>query len=643
MCGIVGILFKAQSSLSQSLLTDRMCSMVAQINHRGPDGQGVWADSQAVLGHARLAIIDTSNGGFQPMHDVEETVHVVFNGEIYNYLQLKKELQSFGYKFKSQSDTEIIIHGYKHWGADLFSKLVGMFAIAIWDSVSKKMTIARDRFGEKPLYYFDGPNEFIFASEIKAILAWPKVPRIPDKAAIHDYLTFGYTVGPYTAFSGIKRLQPAHYMILETDKKPIIERYWSLPDVSSQKLSSNTNDLKVELIQRFQSAVESCLISDVPLGAFLSGGVDSSAVVAMMAAKKGAHIKTFSSGFDLENYDETQFAGIVADRYQTEHRSFIFGDELLANIPKLVWHYGEPYSDSSALVTFGLAKKVREHVTVALTGDGADEILLGYPRYSRYKSLLESGSHGRELRDLYLGQGRVSASKRRAADTYGYMVERFREAQKLSSYGLEMFTKLQNCSYDKFIPYVEDAATAEEMAARLDVAIYLPDDLLVKTDVAMMATGLEGRSPFLNHEFAEFAASIPAPQRLLNGYEKGLLKSALEPYLPHEAMYRTKMGFRIPVAQYMRDTAYEQTKDLLLSDRFLSRGVITEQAIEAMLSEHRSNKQDHGTRLWALVGLEMWYRTWIDSDTGKELVGDDNPFAQFANVKSPSKIVSTYV
>jgi len=642
LCGLVGALIKNKASFSQSLLTERMSSMVAQINHRGPDGQGVWTDSQAVLGHARLAIIDTSNGGFQPMHDPEGAVHVVFNGEIYNYLVLKKELESFGYVFRSHSDTEIIVHGYKHWGVNLFSKLVGMFAIAIWDSVAKKMTFARDRFGEKPLYYYDGSDAFIYASEIKAILAWPSVPRIPDKAAIHDYLTFGYTLGPHTAFAGIKRLQPAHYMTLEVGKEPVIRRYWSLPDPSEQFVRADVDDLKVELIERLQSSVEACLISDVPLGAFLSGGVDSSAVVAMMASKKGAHVKTFSSGFGIDNYDETMFADMVAERYDTDHRSFTFGDELLANVAKLAWHYGEPYSDSSALVTHALAKEVRKHVTVALTGDGADEMLLGYQRYSRYKSLLNEKSHGRELNMFYLGQGVSSKSRRLAADTYGYMVERFRESQKTSYYGLDMLTKLESCSYDRFLPFVEDSAAAEEMAARMDVAIYLPDDLLVKVDVATMASGLEARSPFLNHEFAEFAARIPSVQKLFKGQEKGLLKSALEPYVPHEAMYRTKMGFRVPVAKYMRETAYEQTKGLLLNDLFLSRGIMTEQAIETILEEHRSNKQDHGTRLWALVGLELWYRTWIDKDDGKELMGDDNPFASFSSSKNKSDGFHSY-
>lgn len=642
MRGFAGVLLKESKPLSSALTFNLMSQMIRQISHCVSDDQGIWTDSRIILGNASLAVIDAGNRGFQPMHDVDGTVHVVFNGEIYNYLQLKKELQSFGYKFESQSDAEVIILGYKHWGIDLFSKLVGMFAIAIWDSVSNKLTIVRDRFGEKPLYYFDGPDEFIFASDIKAILACPRVPRIPDKAAIHDYLTFGYTVGPYTAFLGIKRLQSAHYMILEANKNPIIERYWSLPNISTQKLRENTNNLKVELIERLQSAVEACLISDSSSGVFLSGGVSSSAVLAMMAAKKGPNIRTFSSRYALDGYEDSEFVRMVSNQYKTEHNGYIFGDEVLADMPKLAWHCGEPFPNLSALLKFSAAKKARDHISFALTGDGANEILLGHQRYSHFKFLLENGSRGRELPGLYLEQGKISPSKRKAADTYGYIIERFREFQKVSAYGLGMFTRLQKCSYDQFIPYVEDAPTAEEIASRLDIAICLPDDLLAMNNVAFTSAQLEGRCPFLNHEFAEFAASIPAPQRLLNGYEKGLLKSALEPYLPYEAIYRTKMGSNMLVAQYMRDTAYEQTKNLLLSDRFLSRGVMAEKAIETMLSEHRSNKQDHGTRLWTLVGLEMWYRTWIDSDTGKELAGDDNPFAQFAKVKSASKTDINY-
>jgi len=614
--------------------------MIQQITHHDPDSGGVWADANVALGHSHLAIIDNPNGCKQPMHDAEDTVHVIFDGIIYNYSDLKKELQSFGYSLKGLSHAEIVIYGYKHWGTTLFTKLTGMFSIAIWDSVSKKIILARDRFGEKPIYYFNGPDTFVFASEIKSILAFPKVPRIPDKAAIHNYLTFGYTVGPYTAFSGIMRILPAHFMVLEAGKEPVVERYWNLPDISTQKLWANTDDLKVELIERLQSAVESCLTSDVTTGAFLTGGINSSAVVAIMAVKKGSHIKTFSNSFGLEGYDNYQFVEMVSDRYQTEHRNNMFGDELLTNIPELVWHSGEPFSNIAALLTFSSAKKAREHISAALTCEGADEILLGHQRYSHYKFLLEDGSRGRELGELYLGQG-TSASKIKAADTYGYIIERFREFQKVSSYGLDMFTRLQKCSYDQFIPYVEDAATAEEMAARLDIAICLPDGLLVMNNVAMMATGLEGKRPFLNHEFAEFALSIPAPQRLLNGYENGLLKSALEPYLPHELIYHSKISAQIPDARYVRDVAYRQTKELLLSDRFISRGVITEQAIETMLSEHRSNKQDHSSRLWTLVGLEIWYRTWIDSDTGKELIDNDNPFAEFATESPLSKIAGT--
>jgi asparagine synthase (glutamine-hydrolysing) len=619
---------------SQRLLAE----MARRLSHRGPDGWGAWTDDSAGLAHTRLAVIDTSHAGDQPMHDGTGQFHVVFNGEIYNFLALREELRLLGHRFRSRSDTEVLIYGFKEWGTKLFRRLVGMFALGIWDSKAKRLVLARDRFGEKPLYYCENGRKLIFASEIKAILAHADVLRRPNRAALHDYLTFAYTVGPETAFEGIRRLQPAHYLVLEAGKPPLTTQYWRLPDPAEQQLA-DVESVKIELVERLKAAVRSCLISDVPLGAFLSGGVDSSAVVAMMRQEGVKAIQTFSSGFEFANYDETAYAKIVADRCRTEHQVFIFNSSLLASLPKLAWHYGEPYADSSALVTFALAEKIRQSVTVALTGDGADELLLGYQRYFKFKRLLKERPAVRLLENVYRRGPWQVQSADPFVDTYGNVVERFSEQHKLLGYDLNLLATAHTCSYDRLRAHLSRTTDPIEAASRFDVGTYLPDDILVKVDVATMAHGLESRCPFLNHTFAEYVASIPTAQRVLGNEGKGLLKSALEPYVPKEVMYRTKMGFAVPVAHFMRTTARSQTAGLLMSDRFSDRRLIRPAYVKQLLEEHWTGdrSRDHGTKLWTLICLEMWFRTFIDDDGSKVLSDVENPFAEFAASKAESE------
>jgi len=605
--------------------------MTAVLHHRGPDGQGIWSDAQALLAHTRLAIIDTSDAAAQPMHDDTGTVHVVFNGEIYNFMDLRCELRAAGYRFLSRSDTEVLVNGYREWGTGLFARLVGMFAIAIWDSRVKQLVLARDRFGEKPLYYADVPEAFVFGSEVKALLTWPRMPRRPDMAALHDYLSFGFTLAPATAFSGISRLMPAHYLVLAVGKQPTIHRYWQMPLPADGTKFGSTENLKQELIERLRAAVKSCLVSDVALGAFLSGGVDSSAVVALMAGSCGSGIKTFSSGFGFGDYDETRFATLVADRYQTEHKVFTFNSSLLGNMADLAWFYGEPFSDSSALVTYALSGEVRRSVTVALTGDGADETLLGYARYFNYGDMRRSQPQqgGRQIAELYLQSVNAEEDRVSATDAYGFMLERFRERHKLVGCGLAMLPYLGCCSYERLLPYHQAGLAPEETAARFDQSTYLPDDLLVKVDIAAMAHGLETRAPFLNHELAEWVGTIPPDRKIWGREGKALLKSAMEPFVPHECMYRTKMGFRVPVGKFIAEDIHVQT-DELLGERFADRGLLRREFVSEMLQNHRSRKEDHATRLWSLLCLEMWFRTWIDSDSNRRLEGDGDPFAGFA-------------
>lgn len=630
MCGLAAALLTTPDGLPQTELERRGRAMARMLRHRGPDGSDCWTEQGLVLSHTRLAIIDPTAASDQPMHDESGQVHLVFNGAIYNFAALRAELIARGHHFRSRGDTEVIVNGYREWGLDVFARLVGMFAIVLWDSHRQRLVAARDRFGEKPLYYSEARDGIVFGSEIKAILSWPGIRRSANLDALHDYLSFGYTPGVDTAFAGIRRLPPAHYMVCERGKPALLQRYWQLPPPGTDPITSKAEDLRHELLDRIRHAVSLCRVADVPLGAFLSGGVDSSAVVAMMAPAHEGPVETFSSGFGFGDYDETRFATMVATRYGTHHHVFTYGSEIVGSMGRLAWHYGEPLSDSSALVTYALSRETRQAVTVALTGDGADETLLGYGRYFRYGAMRRrtSPDGGRRLTDLYAADG-LDPYRRSSADIYGRLVETFRENHKLVGYDLAMLPYLDRCSYGRLGPHVLEGGTPEEQAGRIDLETYLPGDLLVKVDVAAMAHGLETRAPFLNHELVEWVTRIPGDHKVWNEEGKALLKSTLEPHVPHECMYRRKVGFRVPVAKLMREEIREATEATLLSERFGDRRLVRRQFIEEMLLEHRTQRQEHGTRLWNLLTLEMWFRTWIDSDSNLPLEESQDPFAGF--------------
>lgn len=634
MCGLAGFQTTRSRTLPAAEMAARAAAMIGILHHRGPDGSAEWVRGDVALAHARLAIIDTSASANQPMHDAEDAVHVVFNGELYNFQSVRRELEALGHRFRTQGDTEVIVEGYRAWGEGVFDRIAGMFAIAIWDERRRRLVLARDRMGEKPLCYAERADGFLFASEIKALLTWPGMERVPDREQLHHYLTFGFVSGEQSAFKGIKRLPPAHIMTVEEGRITGLRRYWSLPHPSEQA-ERDPAALREELIEVLTESVRGCLIADVPLGAFLSGGVDSSAVVAMVAGRLGRQrVETFSSGFGRGDYDETAFAAQVADRYGTQHHAFRFGTALLRDTSRLAWHYDEPFSDSSSLVAFALARETRKRVTVALTGDGADETFLGYARYFRYGAMIrgEPGARrpGRRLPGLYRRDNVAGAEARQAAtDAYGYLMERFREHQKVRLYDLALMPHLRGCSYEQLLPHFVECASPEEQAARFDVGLYLPDDLLVKIDIAAMAHSLETRAPFLQHSVVEFAARIPAHQRVWDGEGKALLKQALEPWLPHECLYRPKVGFRVPVAHFMRELARQQTRDLLLSERFLDRGIVQRDYIRTLLDDHVAGREEHGTRLWSLVMLELWFRTWVDSESNQPLSDNADPFVEF--------------
>ncbi len=629
MCGIAGFVRPAGGRDADDA-TATLGRMSATLRHRGPDDSGVWTDGTAGLAHQRLAIIDLSPAGHQPMASEDGRVHIVFNGEIYNFLELRRELEEQGFAFRSRSDTEVIVQGYRRWGADVFSRLRGMFAIAIWDTAERRLILARDRVGKKPLYYALHDGCLVFGSEIKAILAFPGIPRRPNLEAIHHYLTLQYVPSPWTAFEGIHKLPPAHTLVLEARGEPKLAAYWSLPDPRSTRPRPRA-ELIAELVEQLREAVRLRLISDVPLGAFLSGGVDSSAVVAMMAQAGAGRVKTFSIGFREAEYDETRWARMVAERYSTDHEELIVEPDAVDVVPKLVWHYGEPFADSSAVPTYYVSAMARRHVTVALNGDGGDESFLGYPRYERCWDRDRASAPSEAVRRLanalahffppFTARIPVVRIARRVlrtwsttpADFYAPSIVYFRDEDKLAGYSDMMRSYLASSTMTLLDTYFAAAPSLTSGASWADLHTYLPDDLLVKVDVASMAHSLEARSPFLDHVLMEWAATIPVAEKLHGGL-KSLLKEAMEPHLPHELLHRPKMGFGVPIDHWFRRELEPMARDVLLDATARRRALFRPRWVESTIDEHVSGRYSHHTRLWAMLMLELWFRMWIDAN-----------------------------
>ena len=641
MCGVSG--FLARAALPGDTAETRLWAMIATLRHRGPDDEGVWTDGRAGIAHARLSIIDLSPAAHQPMASADGAVWITYNGEVYNFAEIRQELDALGYPFRSRSDTEVIVNGWHAWGPKIFTRLRGMFALAIWDRRSQSLILARDRLGKKPLYYAATTTAFLFGSEIKALLTWPGVPRTADLSAIDRYLTFGYVPAPDTAFAGIRKLPAAHYLVVEAraDKNlgaPELVRYWRLPEPRATRRHRRTSDLKRELVGHLEEAVRLRLISEVPLGAFLSGGVDSSAVVATMARVGGGTVKTFSIGFSAKEYDETRYARMVAERYATDHQELVVEPDAVAVLPRLVWHYGEPFADPSAVPTYYVSKLARQEVTVALNGDGGDECFLGYRRYKamRYVSWLDgmpSWSRAELARLLGLApltaqqrfkipriRGVLQAPKQRPGRRYAFTLAPFTDEDKEDCYSWAMRDQLGRSALDLLEPYFAEADSLVAGANWADIHTYLPDDLMVKVDVASMAHGLEARSPLLDHVLMEWAVGLPEEVKMARGVTKALFKSAMEPYLPAELLYRPKMGFSCPVDHWFRNEIKELAYDTLLSQSAKQRGLFRPDYVQRLLDEHCGFTRDHHTRLWALLMLELWFRMWIDAPAEAEIL-----------------------
>jgi asparagine synthase (glutamine-hydrolysing) len=627
MCGIAGKVNYLSGAPADAEVIRAMCRLLA---HRGPDGEGVYTDGHVGLGHRRLSIIDLSPAGSQPMSYADGSLVITFNGEIYNFLALRERLEREGYRFCSHTDTEVVLAAYQAWGLDFLQHLRGMFAFALWDAPRRRLVLARDRVGKKPLHYRLDRHGITFVSEPRAFLADPDfVPR-PNLEGIFHYLSFQYVPTPMSGFDGVRKLPPAHYLVIE-GQQVRIERYWRLQYGEKRRVTEEA--ASEELLGLLKEAVRIRLMSDVPLGAFLSGGIDSGTIVALMSQLGTSRVKTFSIGFEEKEYDELPFARQVAQRYGTEHHEFVVRPEAAAILPKLVWHYSEPYADSSAVPTYYLSELTRRHVTVALNGDAGDENFAGYERYVANVLADRHGRLpavvGRPLKALLSRIPRWGGPKAplarlgRFADALSEPVERryaqwmmhFRPSAKewlctpgfLEATGNPDSVALIASAYAQ-----SNAGNLVDATLDVDVQMYLPDDLLVKVDIATMAHGLEGRSPFLDQEVMEFAAGLPAGFKLRGRTKKYLLKRAVRDLLPQGIIERPKMGFGVPLDHWFREDLREMAYDVLLSARSMQRGYFDPTFVRSLLDEHTSGKANWHYHLWNLLMLELWHRTFID-------------------------------
>ena len=619
MCGIVGKLNLTEEPIVPEAM-DRMTSLLA---HRGPDDHGTFLDGALGLGARRLAILDLSSAGSQPLSNEDESIWVVFNGEIYNFRELKGELEAKGHRFRSQTDTEILVHLYEEEDLHGVEQLQGMFAFAVWDKRRKRLLLARDRLGKKPLFYaFDG-RTFRFASEMKAILT-DGVSKEIDLLALHFYLAYRYIPHPYTVFQSIRKLPPAHLLVLEQGKIRI-EPYWEL--TNSPPTERNEEALCQGIVERLRQAVRSRMISDVPLGAFLSGGIDSSAVVALMTEASSTPVRTFSVGFEGDG-DDLDRARTVAQAFGTEHHELLVKPDATSLLPWLVRHLDEPFADPSIIPTFYIARFTRQHVTVALNGDGGDETFAGYSKYWQdraaawlgvFPNVLQNGLLQRAiliLRGLVPKNGRLESLQEvcwsaslAPPERYAFLSQVLPETVRSKLYSPDLRATIGDppdllAERYRGIPFQDNV---NRMLAA-DLKGFLPDDLLYKMDMATMAHGLEARSPFLDHRFVEFAFSIPGASKLRRLKRKVILKKAFRTILPPEILNLPKRGFDPPIARWLREDLREMASDLLLDESGRSRGYFQVPFIATILEEHNKEKEDWSALLWKLLILEIWHR-----------------------------------
>jgi asparagine synthase (glutamine-hydrolysing) len=634
MCGITGAIWTDPELAIDAALLSKMTDA---LRHRGPDGEGEYCHDFQIrppyeplpgvaLGHRRLAIIDLATG-HQPMTNEDGSVQIVFNGEIYNYDYLRRRLEGSGHKFHTDSDTETIIHLYEDEGPNCFAHLNGMFAVALWDARRRRLVLGRDRLGKKPLVYRHDPGRLLFASELKSLLVVPGLPRDIDPAAIDEYLTYQYIPHPNTIFRGFRKLPPGHWAVWQDDKLEV-RPYWQ-PDFTIERRIA-AQEAIAELRRLLEDAVRIRLRSDVPLGAFLSGGIDSSIVVALMQKLSAEPIKTFTIGFPVKEYDESGFAERVANHLQTHHTTMQVTPDAVAILPKLAWHYDEPFADSSAIPTWYLSELTRQHVTVSLSGDGGDELFAGYPRF---KAAALAGLFDRlpPLKSLAAARawqlvpasGRQKSLVRKAkrfSEALALAPERryldwvsiFNEPRRAELYRDEFLEQLTSdpAAFLRSAWRRCQGRDAVTTASLTDLVTYLPCDLMTKVDIASMAHGLECRAPILDYRVVEFAAGLPSRLKYRRGRGKWILRQAFGHLLPREVFTRPKMGFGVPLDYWFRHELRELTRDTLLAESARSRQFFRPEAVAKLVNEHEQRYFDHSARLWALVMLEAWLKQW---------------------------------
>ncbi len=635
MCGICGIVKYNNGPVDVGLLK----KMTQLLYHRGPDAEGYYISSgnsgediNVGLGMRRLSIIDLETGD-QPIYNEDKSVCIVLNGEIYNFKDLKNKLEE-NHRFKTKTDTEVIIHLYEEYGYGCLEYLRGMYSFALWDENKKILFIARDRMGQKPLYYSWINGEFCFSSELKALLEVPGFKKDINLSAINHYLTYQFIPAPMTIWKDVYALMPASSIIVNKEKRLIENRYWDIDFTKKTELSYV--DAKDKLREIMAESVKLRMISDVPLGLFLSGGHDSTIIAGLMSEISSKPVKTFSMGFKEAEFSELKYAKTVADRYKTDHYEFIVDPEYIELLPKIAWHYDQPYADCSALPSYYLANETRKYVKVALNGDGGDESFAGYLKFKALKvagyinpfvSFIPDALIKCLLKKIPMNES-LNARKSfryihrffepiKKSPAYKNIIWRayFSESMKHSVYS-KMMKEVsgKEIAYRYLIDIFENAPADNDIDSMLysDFRSYLPDDLLVKMDVASMANSLETRSPFLDHKLIEFTSSLPYKWKIRGLNSKFMLKDTFKEYLPDEILRRGKQGFSIPLGKWFRGELKGYLKDTVLSEKAINRGYFDRNNLEKFVNDHIEGRKDYGFCLWALVMLELWHREYFD-------------------------------
>jgi asparagine synthase (glutamine-hydrolysing) len=632
MCGICGIVGKADEQLIQKML--------ASIAHRGPDDEGLYmaesANGERVgLGHRRLSIIDLSPAGHEPMADAQGEIWLTYNGEIYNFKEIRKELEKRGHKFKSESDAEVVIYAYREWGLNALAMFNGMFAFAIWDGRNNSLLLARDRLGIKPVYYANTPSGFAFASEIKAILSIPNFKREVDLESLNQFLSFLWTPGPDTLFSGVKKLPPGHFLIYQNGQAEV-RQYWDLEFNEDDSLSET--DWIERVREQVERSVRAQMIADVPLGAFLSGGVDSSSIVSLMTGMVSQKVTTYTFGFKSEDLrydileDDVKYAREIGAKLETDYHESFFEPKVMDLLPKLVYHMDEPVADPAAITSYLICKAARERLTVLLSGMGGDEVFAGYPRHIAVKiaeaynlipsfisrPLVEAmpASMPGRFNSVFRNTKKLarSAALPLRERYLGYCTY-FKEDEKAKLYSGAMNTETLDfnalAAHQKYFDKVADEDFVNQMLY-VDLKTFLPCLNLTYTDKTSMAASMEVRVPLLDHELVEMAARIPARLKIKGLTRKYVLKKAAEKWLPRNIIYRKKAGFSAPLRSWLQKDLREMVEDLLSESNIKQRGYFDYAEVRRLIDDNLAGREDNGLKIFQLLTLELWHRQFID-------------------------------